>query len=125
MAFKAQKVFLVDDEETSNFLSDYILRESRFAPEILKFHSGEDALEALETGVIPDCIFLDIRMPGMGGFEFLEELYKREMNSEKIKVVMLSSSIYSEDKKKAFSYECVVHYISKPLTMGALLNLEI
>ncbi len=125
MPYKTQKVFLIDDEETSNFLSEYIIKESHFAPEIIKFHSGQKALQALAEGITPDCIFLDIRMPEMGGFEFLEEYYKLGYNDNPTKVIMLSSSIYSEDKQKAFNFDCVIHYISKPLTMGALMNLNV
>jgi CheY-like chemotaxis protein len=125
MSYKAEKVFLVDDEETSNFLSEYIIKESHFAPEIIKYSSGKQALGALSDGEQPDCIFLDIRMPEMGGFEFLEEYYKQGLNNSKTKVIMLSSSIYSEDKQRAFNFDCVVHYISKPLTMGALMNLSV
>ncbi len=69
-------------------------------------------------------IFLDIRMPRMDGFDFLETL--AEMNICKhVKVVMLTSSTRSEDKARAFSYKAVVEYIEKPLTEQVIKKIAI
>ena len=63
----------------------------------------------------PDIIFLDIKMPGLDGFDFLDKLKKLTL-SKNVKIVMLTSSLRPEDKLRAFSYKAVVDYLEKPLT---------
>jgi CheY-like chemotaxis protein len=84
--------------------------------------SPGDAIEALKIGaVVPDVIFLDIRMPMMSGFEFLEEYDKLSIaNKENIKIYMLSSSLDPTDMKQSVLNKYISNYIHKPITHKAL-----
>ncbi len=78
-------------------------------------HDGQEALDLLGTGFIPSVIVLDIVMPGMGGFKFLETYTNDERIKQKAPVVMLSSSYDDNDRNKAFSFDTVQDYVCKPL----------
>ena len=109
------KVLLVDDDEATNFLAALAIKNLNIANEIKVAEDGLIACEWIKHHNCPDIIFLDIRMPRMDGFDFLENL--SAMNACKnVKVVMLTSSCRSEDKTKALSYKWVVEYFEKPLT---------
>jgi CheY-like chemotaxis protein len=74
---------------------------------------------------IPDIIFLDLNMPVMNGWDFLEHFSKEfypQFNA--IKVVILSSTIDPSDYLKAKQYEAVTHFLSKPLTVEMLQELQ-
>lgn len=108
------KVLLVDDDATANYLSKELLESMHAAKEI---ETAENCIRALRliAQSSPDIVFLDIRMPAIDGFEFLERL-KGLALEKKVKVVMLTSSLRPEDKLKAFSYKAVIEYLEKPLT---------
>lgn len=109
------KVLLVDDDAATNFLAELAFKNLDIANEVIVANDGFAAGELMKQNNCPDVIFLDIRMPRMDGFDFLENL--TEMNvCKQVKVVMLTSSIRNEDKARAFSYKAVVDYIEKPLT---------
>ena len=109
------KVLLVDDDAATNFLAELAFKNLEIANEIIVASDGFTAGELMKQNNCPDVIFLDIRMPRMDGFDFLENL--AEMNvCKQVKVVMLTSSTRAEDKARAFSYNAVVDYIEKPLT---------
>ena len=110
-----RKILLVDDDEASNFLSDTILRDMNAASEIVVADDGSTATNFVGNGDCPDIIFLDIRMPRMDGFRFLDYLNKLD-NCKNTKVVMLTSSARKEDREKAFHYSNVLDYFEKPLT---------
>jgi CheY-like chemotaxis protein len=108
------KVLLVDDDATANYLSKELLERMNAAKEI---EVAENCLRALKliTQSNPDVIFLDIKMPAIDGFDFLERLKDLALE-KKIKVVMLTSSLRPEDRLRAFSYKAVIEYLEKPLT---------
>lgn len=112
---------LVDEDEIDNIINQKIIESSNFAERIEVFRSGQDALDYLHehnvsTVDLPDLIFLDINMPLMDGFQFLEEFEKQHQNvHDKCRIIMLSSSISPRDIDRAASNKYVKKYLNKPL----------
>lgn len=124
MAVNYKTCLLIDDNYIDNFVTRKILENSNFAENIVVVRSATEALESLRKGTIkPDVIFLDIRMPIMSGFEFLDEFDKIEIDKENIKVFMLSSSLDPVDFKKSSSNKYISQFILKPLTQKILEDL--
>ena len=124
---KLSCVMVVDDSDADQFMSEILLKEYNPDVEILQAYDGVEALEMLKSAEkLPDLILLDINMPRMNGFEFLEE-YCSEKNEDTHApvVVMLTSSAQNEDKAKAELYNCVKEYLEKPLSVENLQELSI
>jgi len=121
MANSFKTCLLIDDNYIDNFVTRKILEGSNFAEKIIVVRSATDAIKALSDGSIkPDVIFLDVRMPMMGGFEFLEEYDKIDMDKTGIKIFMLSSSLDPLDMRKSTDNKYITQFIHKPLTQKAL-----
>lgn len=117
---------LVDDNKDDNFFHERVIRKSGFVNVVVPMQSGIDALEYLKNRYNhvephPDLIFLDINMPRMNGWEFLEEYNNldKEFQSAVI-VVMLTTSDSPEDRAKAALFNMVSGLKSKPLTIEML-----
>ncbi len=114
-------VMLVDDNEIDNIINEKIIEANSFADRILVFQTGQEALEFLEANQndeknLPEIVFLDINMPIMDGFQFLEDFEKfSEIVLDKCKIIMLSSSISPKDIDRAASSKYVKKYLNKPL----------
>ena len=119
---KLHSILLIDDDQATNFIHKFILEKEQCAENIICKQSGQDALKYLTTQVNndyphPDIIFLDINMPGMNGWEFIEEYKKIDIKQKCNKiVVMLSTSSNPLDKEKANAIDQINRFISKPLT---------
>lgn len=119
-------VYLVDDDEINNFISRKVISMFRAKVEIVEFLDPNEALEQLEEvneqkTRLPDFIFLDINMPQMSGWNFLEKFKEfAQFNIRLTKIIMLSSSVFEEDISRAKKYDCVVQYLSKPLSIDSL-----
>jgi CheY-like chemotaxis protein len=112
---------LIDDNYIDNFVTRKILEGSNFTDKIVVVRSATEAISALRDGTIqPDVIFLDVRMPMMGGFEFLEEYDKIDIDKTGIKIFMLSSSLDPLDMRKSSDNKYITQFIHKPLTQKAL-----
>ena len=118
-----EKLLIVDDDKASTFLIQDMLEEMQVARQIYTAHNGREALRIVrdaclvtQTGHCPELILLDINMPVMNGFEFLEELSQLEKHQlAHTRVFMLTSSANPLDVAKAGQY-AVAGYIQKPLT---------
>lgn len=113
---------LIDDNFIDNYVTRKILETGNFAEQIIVCQSGEEALEFIRTKKIqPDVIFLDIRMPLMDGFEFLEEYDKLDDEQKsRPKIFMLSSSLDPVDYKLSGQNKHITQFIHKPLTYKVL-----
>jgi CheY-like chemotaxis protein len=118
---------VIDDDDINNFLCEKVLKSAQVTDNVVSYLSAKDAyddlLQSLEDGSndLPDLILLDINMPVMNGWEFLDLLEPRlKEKQQQIDVAILSSSVYQKDKEKADNYHSVVDYISKPLTIEGI-----
>lgn len=109
------EILLIDDDRLQNMLSEKVLLSYNDDFNIVKFTKPQEAIEViLQKAVQPDLIFLDINMPIVNGWEFLEILQK---NNIEIPIIMLTSSIDPADKIKASSFKMVKIFLSKPLML--------
>jgi CheY-like chemotaxis protein len=122
MPVRYKTCLLIDDNYIDNFVTSKILESGNFAENVIIRQSPDDAIESLRTGTLkPDAIFLDIRMPMMSGFEFLEEYDRLDIdNKDDIKIFMLSSSLDPTDIKKSLVNKHVSHFLHKPISHKAL-----
>lgn len=112
-----KKILLVDDSQPSNFLNKIILKEHDVNCFVDEVYDGEMALNyLLKANECPDVILLDINMPVMDGFAFLDEYCNSKGFCNEARVFMLSSSIGDEDRVAASKYKNVKGYFEKPLT---------
>ncbi|TWR30246.1 response regulator [Mucilaginibacter pallidiroseus] len=127
---KTVSVLLVDDDEINNFISIKLIKKALINTDIMACLNGRFAIEQLieiqekDPSKLPDYILLDINMPIMNGWEFLDE-YKR-LNLDplgKSKIYIISSSVFSNDINKARSYPLVKDFVSKPLNVEKIKEL--
>lgn len=126
MKSKVNSILLVDDDEPTNFINKIIIKKTERAENVIAVKSGFAALDYLnkrrEKGVPnPDLIFLDINMPAMNGWEFLEE-YRGLPEGQKSNtfIVMLTTSDNPDDRNKASMYKEIWEYETKPLTIDKM-----
>jgi len=112
---------LIDDNYIDNIVTRKLLENSRFAKNIVISESPDDAIEWLRNGSVkPDVIFLDIRMPTMDGFEFLELYDKLAIDKNNTRIYLLSSSLDPADIKRSSNNKYITQFLHKPLTQKIL-----
>lgn len=113
---RLNKILLIDDSDASNELNSYCLNKMNVCDEILIAKNGEEAIDLLEESEeLPELIFLDIRMPVMGGFDFLEEYEFISNQDKKAVIIVLTASSSPLDIKDAELTGKVTAYYVKPL----------
>lgn len=126
---KLKSILLIDDDEPTNFINKKRIKQAEVCENILVQDDGESAIELLnklekEGQSLPELIFLDINMPGMNGWEFLEEFKNlSSVTKENIVVVMLTTSLNVDDRKKAEAIEEISDFINKPFLIDQLHNI--
>lgn len=124
--FKYKKAMIVDDDEIDLFITKKMIEDNHFAEEISIHLNAKSALDYLKNNEanpdeLPSVIFLDIIMPVMDGFGFLEEFDKmNDIIRKKCKIVLLSTSESFQDLNKANKNKYVAKFLTKPLLKEAL-----
>jgi len=113
----------VDDDTITNYVNKSLLEDLEVSNSIDISYNGQDALNYLEAqnkvGNVPDLLLLDIYMPNMNAFEFLDAYKSSSSLTKKTSVVILTSSTVEQDHEMAKSYN-VAGYLLKPLTREKL-----
>lgn len=127
---KMYAIMLIDDNEIDNLINQKMIESADVVENIythtgarsaIEFLRNAEKLEGFSDKILPDIILLDIDMPLMDGFQFLDEFEKlKETTKEKCAVVMLTSSINPQDVNKSKKYKYVKRYINKPLSQDSI-----
>jgi len=133
-AKKYRTVMLIDDNEIDNLINQKMIEAASVTENIYTHTGAKSAIEFLRNmekmdvanQVLPDVIFLDIDMPLMDGFQFLEEFEKLgNIAKKKCRIVMLTSSINPQDYSRSKKYENVKLYLNKPLSHESISKLDV
>lgn len=122
---KFNTILLIDDDEINGFYTQHNLQKLGIVDNIEMAYNGQEGLEKVESicrsGCIIDIILLDINMPVMNGFEFLEHYQPLwEKNNWKTVVSIMTSSSHAIDMEQANTFSCVKHYIEKSVIQEKL-----
>jgi CheY-like chemotaxis protein len=125
---KISKVLLIDDDPVSNHINSKLLDQVNLAKEIVVKETAKEALLYLQSdcyssGKYPDLILLDLKMPVLDGFAFLEEFGRLKLNKYNIVIVILSHSVDAEDilrLKNMGRY----FLVNKPLTIDKIIDIH-
>lgn len=117
-----KRIWVVDDDAIYQIIVNKIIQRSEMFSAVSSFKNGKDAIDAVHNSIennelFPDIILLDINMPIMDGWEFMEEMGSlKSQLSKQIIIYIVSSSIAVEDKNKSKTYPDILGYLSKPIT---------
>lgn len=128
------KVLWIDDDQVTMMLCDMVIKKSEFAKEVITAKNGKEGLDwfsayfSKKNAAVrrdpPQIIFIDLNMPVMNGWDFLEGyLMKYAERLPETKVVIVSSTVNPQDFLKANRYDIVIDFINKPLTPEGLSEL--
>jgi CheY-like chemotaxis protein len=129
-----KSIMLIDDNDIDNFINEKLIKAYYFAENVYVHTSTKSALEFLKNievtlheipeDLIPSHLLLDINMPILDGFHFLDEFEKFIPELKKrIKIIMLTTSLNPMDIEKSKNYKHVVKFLHKPLTESELAQL--
>ena len=118
---KVNLTYIIDDDKIFVFVLKKIIKKNENFDEVLDFKNGEEVLNILSNkdNTFPNIILLDINMPVIDGWQFLEQIEKLP-NKERLNVFIMSSSIDANDIDKSKSFSTVKDFISKPINNDKL-----
>jgi len=125
---------IVDDDPIFIYGTKRIMKEIEFCENLTVYNNGEDALNGLKesfklTKYLPEIIFLDLNMPIMNGWEFLDQFSEfPDHNNAKTIIYIISSSVDPRDLERVKNYKLVNNYILKPITpndLESVLNITV
>lgn len=131
-----KSVFIVDDDNITIKICKLILQNSKFAENIIDFENGKPCINFFadyfgkqksnkQLDELPQMIFLDLNMPVMNGWEFLDDFVRKYSERlPEIKIVILSTSVDPRDFMKAQQYDIVIDFLNKPLTKDLVEELK-
>lgn len=131
------KILCVDDDPITLMLYKKVIANSNFSKEVDSAKNGEQALSYFENlkndtennipVELPQLVFLDLNMPILSGWEFLDMFTKKDYNSffPETKVIVMSSTIDPKDIEKSKSYPMVIDFLSKPITKEMLNSIKL
>lgn len=123
-------IMLIDDDLAANYFHKIIIEDAKIGEKLKVFPSGQEALDYLASAkernyALPDLILLDINMPRIDGWQFMEEFKRLGVwESSYTRVVMLTTSSNPRDKERADKIEEIVDLINKPLSVEKLQKLK-
>ncbi|MBC7616509.1 MAG: response regulator [Pedobacter sp.] len=120
-------LLVVDDDDINLFIIKKIVEKTGFDIDMVARSNGQQAIDYINEAIVqnnplPKMILIDINMPVMNGWEFIEA-YEALAIEHKVDMYILSSSVYENDIEKTKSYKAVKGFISKPLSMERLTEL--
>ena len=124
---RKKTIWVIDDDTIYQIIVSKIIQKSEMFSTISSFKNGKEALDAVinslnDNEILPDIILLDINMPVMDGWEFMEEMKLLKPSiTKQIIVYVVSSSIAVEDKNKSKTYPDILGYLSKPVNINNLI----
>lgn len=123
--YRINTLMLIDDNDIDQMIYKRIATKSGLVQNLIQFVDATEALQYLSKPdtTPPDLILLDINMPRMDGFEFLEAASERFGTNLCPVIVMLTTSLNPKDEKRAKSFSIVRDFLNKPLTFDQLLHL--
>ncbi|WP_373518460.1 two-component system response regulator [Pricia sp.] len=114
-------IWIIDDDLVSLYATRYRIQQSGSSAKVLDFDTAEIALRAYHNNKhngkeLPHIIFLDLIMPGMSGWQFLEQLAKISEACKKTQVYVLSAFSNSKDRMQAKAHTSIIGHFDKPLS---------
>jgi len=123
------RILLVDDEDINNYIAARLIQKALPGAAVTSCLHGKEAMESLmeakhDASKLPDIILLDISMPVMNAWQFLDEYSRRKIDPEgRCAIFILSSSVYSDDINRTHAYPEVKGFICKPLNVAKIREL--
>jgi CheY-like chemotaxis protein len=124
-------VMVIDDSKLELFLTETMIRNCKFAEKVISYHSASDALEYLRSvendpAKFPEVIFVDVYMPVMTGFDFLDKFLEFPKKiKDRSKIIIFSSTQAHEDMDRMKKYPIISRFLAKPLSKDMFRNMNI
>ena len=118
-------ICIIEDDMVSQFASVYSIEQFDKEAKVIMCNSAEEGLNLLfgliqDKKPLPDALFLDLTMPGLNGWEFLERLKEIQYKWVQMEIYILSAFSNSKDREKAKQHSMIQGYYDKPLTKSIL-----